>query len=266
MNSGMTQISHSPTASRLNSAWIGNGNLITHGLGLGLGGEAANNSNSRKNRNNALVTIMRDRSNNRKPLQKGRNLSIEAIQTVQALKRARATSSCPLEPALETTFRRLLKLDMIAVLRELIRQNQCYLALKVFEEIQEEYWYRPQISLYAELVSLLGSNGLLEEVELLFIKLKKEPCLEPDINGFNALLEILANFNLTGLAVECFYLMKSIGCDLDKLSFKILINVLESNEEASLSAFFRLEAQKYFGQSLNFQEKGEGEGYSLSSN
>lgn len=265
MNSGMTQISHSHTASSLSSTGIGTGNLIRQGLGLG-GGGAASYSTGRKDRNIALLIAMRDRSNNRKPLQKGRNLSIEAIQTVQALKRARASGSCPLESVLETSFRRLLKLDMIAVLRELIRQNQCYLALKVFEEVQDEHWYRPQISLYAELVSLLGSNGLLEEVELLFIKLKKEPCLEPDITCFNALLENLANFNLTGLAVECFYLMKSIGCDLDKLSFKILINVLESNEEASLSAFLRLEAQKYFGQSLNFEEKGEREEYSLSSN
>lgn len=74
---------------------------------------------------------MRDRSNNRKPLQKGRNLSIEAIQTVQALKRAKASSPLELEAALETSFRRLLKIDMMAVLRELLRQNQCYLALKV---------------------------------------------------------------------------------------------------------------------------------------
>ena len=144
-------------------------------------------------------------------------------------------------------------LYMLAVLPELICQNQCYLALKVFEEIQE-YWCRPQISLYAELVSLLGSNGFLEEVELLFIKFKKEPCLEPDINDFNALLEILANFNLIGLAVECFYLMKSIGCDLD-IVIQDINQCFTDKWGSKFFSFLWLEAQKYFGQSLNFERE-----------
>lgn len=77
------------------------------------------------------MITMRDRSKNRKPLQKGRSLSIEAIQTVQALKRAAKSEDVSLEQVFDSKFRRLLKLDMIAVLRELIRQNQCFLALKV---------------------------------------------------------------------------------------------------------------------------------------
>lgn len=78
-----------------------------------------------------MSITMRDRSKNRKPLQKGRNLSIEAIQTVQALKRAAKHSDVSLEQVYDNNFRRLLKFDMIAVLRELLRQNQCLLALKV---------------------------------------------------------------------------------------------------------------------------------------
>lgn len=74
---------------------------------------------------------MRDRSKNRKPLQKGRNLSIEAIQAVQALKRAKQNGESALEQVFNSKITRLLKNDLIAVLRELIRQNQCLLALKV---------------------------------------------------------------------------------------------------------------------------------------
>lgn len=83
----------------------------------------------------AVVITMKDRSKNRKPLQRGRNLSIEAIQAVQALKRAnRNTYNNPLpelERVFDFKFRRLLKFDMMAVLRELLRQNECLLALKV---------------------------------------------------------------------------------------------------------------------------------------
>lgn len=88
----------------------------------------------------AMVVKMRDRSKNRKPLQRGRMLSIEAIQAVQALKRANpppppstspSSSSSMLHRVIDSKIRRLLKFDMVAVLRELLRQNECSLALKV---------------------------------------------------------------------------------------------------------------------------------------
>lgn len=203
---------------------------------------------------------MRDRSKNRKPLQKGRNLSIEAIQAVQALKRvAHKNDDSAVEQVFNGKVRRLLKSDMIAVLRELLRQNQCLLALKVFEEVQKEISYKPQLKLYAEIVSCLGSNGLLEDINCLIMALKMESSLEPDVEGFYALLESLMKFNLTSLALEVFYLMKLRGCDPDKLTFKLLINGLESNEETNLSAFVRQEAEKYYGQSLNFLDETEEE-------
>lgn len=77
-----------------------------------------------------LVIKMRDRSKNRKPLQRGRNLSIEAIQAIQSLKRVNQNADL-LEQVFDSKFRRLLKFDMMAVLRELLRQNQCFLAMKV---------------------------------------------------------------------------------------------------------------------------------------
>lgn len=73
---------------------------------------------------------MRDRSKNPRPLQKGRNLSIEAIQTMQALKRAKKNEGS-MEQVFDSKFRRLLKLDMMAVLKDLLRQNECLFALKV---------------------------------------------------------------------------------------------------------------------------------------
>lgn len=77
-----------------------------------------------------LIVTMRDRSKNPRPLQKGRNLSIEAIQTIQALKRAKKNEGSR-EQVFDSKFRRLLKLDMMAVLKDLLRQNECLLALKV---------------------------------------------------------------------------------------------------------------------------------------
>ncbi|GFS37668.1 vacuolar protein sorting-associated 9A-like protein [Actinidia rufa] len=203
------------------------------------------------------VITMRDRSKNRKPLQRGRNLSIEAIQTIQALKRAHHHHPHSLDRVFASNFKRLLKLDMMAVLRELLRQNHCLLALKVFEDVRKEYWYKPQVSLYAEIISVLGSNGLYERVVLLYSELEMETGLEPDTEGFNALLENLMSFNMTRLAMECFYWMKSIGCEPDKSSFRILIKGLESKGEVGLSAIVRQETEKYYGKALEFLEEKE---------
>ncbi|KAK6159857.1 hypothetical protein DH2020_003238 [Rehmannia glutinosa] len=188
---------------------------------------------SQKSRSRMMSITMRDRSKNRKPLQKG-GIS-----------------------ALRLSKQRLLKFDMIAVLRELLRQNQCLLALKVFEDVRKEDWYRPQLLLYAEMVSVLGSNGLLEKVELLIMELKTENTVNPDLVGFNALLESLMNLNLTGLAMECYYLMKSLSCDPDRLSFKILIDGLKSNRELNHLDVIQRDFEKFYGQFADFLEKEE---------
>jgi hypothetical protein len=73
---------------------------------------------------------MRDRSKNRKPTQRGRYLSTEAIQAVQSLKRA-ALRGAPAAAAVEPKLRRLLKADMVAVFRELAAQGEALLALQV---------------------------------------------------------------------------------------------------------------------------------------
>lgn len=199
---------------------------------------------------------MKDRSNNPRPLQKGRNLSIEAIQTVQSLKRAQKNHGS-LEKVFDSKFRRLLKFDMMAVLRELLRQNECLLALKVFEDIRKEYWYKPQVSLYADMVGVFGGNGFIEQVELVCLYLKREANLQPEIEGFNALLKALISLNMAELAMECYCLMKQIGCDPDRTTFRILVNGLESMGETGSSAAVRLDAQKFYGESLEFLNEAE---------
>lgn len=203
---------------------------------------------------------MRDRSKNRKPLQRGRNLSIEAIQTIQILKRAHSQNEndgSALDRAFDSNFKRLLKLDMMAVLQELLRQNECQLALKVFEDVQKEHWYKPRASLYAEIIAALGRQELYEKIELLFAELKLESRLEPDLKGFNMLMQNLLSLNLTGLAMECFSLMNSFGCEPDRSSYRILINGLESKGQMDLSAIIRQEAEKIYGNSLEFLNEEE---------
>lgn len=95
------------------------------------------------------------------------------------------------------------------------------------------------------------------KVDLLVTELKTETAMEHDVEGFNVLLENLMSFDQTELAMQCFSLMKSLGCEPDESSFRILINGLESKGESGLLAIVRQEAGKYYGEHLAFLEKEE---------
>ncbi|CAN6830788.1 unnamed protein product [Brassica oleracea] len=100
---------------------------------------------------------------NRGPLLKGRILSSEAIQSIQSLKRANRTGSLSLSlPPL----RRLLKADLLAVVRELLRQDHCTLAVHVLSTLRSEY--PPlDLTLCADVVNALARNGEREEIDSL---------------------------------------------------------------------------------------------------
>ncbi|KAJ9153274.1 hypothetical protein P3X46_026730 [Hevea brasiliensis] len=212
-------------------------------------------------RRTSMTVNAKGRGDNRKPLQKGRNLSIEAIQAVQALKRSyyNSNQSHSFRHVFRSKFSRLLKLDMLAVLRELLRQNHCLLALQVFEDIRKEYWYKPQLSLYNDMIQVMASNGYLKQVEVLCIYLKTESNLLGETEGFSALMTTLINFKLTRLSMECYDFMKALGYEPDRPTFRMLINGLESIGESGASTILRQDAQNYYGESLDFLEEDEDE-------
>ncbi|KAF9623333.1 hypothetical protein IFM89_000822 [Coptis chinensis] len=102
------------------------------------------------------------------------------------------------EQVFESKVRRLLKFDMLAVLRELLRQNEALLALQVFKDVRKEYWYKPQVLVYADMIKMFASNDFLEKVELLLLYLKIERYhLDADTEGFNALFRTLMNYGFS---------------------------------------------------------------------
>lgn len=137
----------------------------------------------------------------------------------------------------------------------LISFFRCF--LQVFEDIRKEYWYKPQVSLYADMIKVMVSNELFEQAELLCLCLKKETNLQPDIEGFNALLTTSISFNLPKLSMECYYLMKGVGCEPDRSSFRVLIKGLESMGETGPLGIVRQDAQHLYGESLEFLEENE---------
>ncbi|KAL8533725.1 hypothetical protein ACS0TY_009935 [Phlomoides rotata] len=115
-----------------------------------------------------VTTVRCSPRGNRGPLVKGRTLSTEAIQAIQALKRAYKTDPTNL-PTHQLS--RLIKSDLTAAMMELLRQDQCVLAARVFSTIQSEYG--ADLDMYAEMAVALARNGLTAEIDLLIDEMEK---------------------------------------------------------------------------------------------
>ncbi|RWR95570.1 pentatricopeptide repeat-containing protein [Cinnamomum micranthum f. kanehirae] len=153
---------------------------------------------------------------NRPQLLRGRILSSEAILAIQALKRS--SSSADLRPL----FSRLIKPDLLAALRELLRQNQCLLALTVFSSARREPWYRTDYSLYAEIISALARNGMPSEIDRLVADIVEEGFYAGDSRGLGRLLRTLVAAERPKAVIDVYELMKRGECVLDEFMYKVL--------------------------------------------
>lgn len=179
-------------------------------------------------------------------------LSTEAIQAVQCLKLAQNSSK--LEHVFSTKISRLLKDDLLDTLAELQRQNELDLALKVFDFVRKEVWYAPDLSMFNQMIMMLGKNKMIEMVERLFVELKNEG-LEPDTRTFTEMIGAYFKVEKVNKAMDAYELMKTSGCDPDKLALTILIRNLEKAGERTLSAAVKKECAKCFDYPEKFIEE-----------
>ncbi|KAH6768210.1 hypothetical protein C2S51_013546 [Perilla frutescens var. frutescens] len=184
-----------------------------------------------------------------------RVLSTEAIQAVQSLKLAQNSPS-RLEQVFSRKLSRLLKVDLEDTLTELQRQNELELALKVFNFVRKETWYVPDLSLFNDMIVMLGKHKMIEMVEQLFLELRNEG-LEPDSRTYTELIGAYFKVKLVNKAMETYELMKASGCVPDQLTLTILIRNLEKAGEQALSETIKKECAEYFDYPDKFLEEVE---------
>eukprot|EP00249_Psilotum_nudum_P006162 c19501_g1_i1 orf=277-1125(+) len=194
------------------------------------------------------VCSSRNRGKPRGPLWRGRSLSNESLRAVQDLKMAKGD-----EERLGQIFRvkisRLLKADLLAVLGELQRQDECELAVRVFDLVRKEIWYKPDVILYADMIATLGRNHLIEEVETLF-NASKEEGLQSHSRLYTEVVGAYFQSGMPLKAMEVYENLKMSGCSPIELTYTILIKGLERNGLFDLAAAIRKESM----QALSAQE------------
>ncbi|XP_050382351.1 protein THYLAKOID ASSEMBLY 8, chloroplastic [Argentina anserina] len=187
----------------------------------------------------ARVSIRCGPRDKRGPLVKGRVLSIEAIQAVQALKRAQRSD--PNDPSLVSkTLSRLIKSDLVAALKELLRQDQCHLALQAFSALRSEY--QPDVAVYAEVALALARNELGEEIDALVCELEKESggLQWGSDKGLIRLIKAVVGADRRESTVRIYEMLKrngwgSSGFEADEYMVRVLSKGLRKLGEAELA-------------------------------
>ncbi|KAL1814037.1 hypothetical protein DCAR_0626444 [Daucus carota subsp. sativus] len=148
----------------------------------------------------------------------------EAIFVILGLKRFKDDEE-KLGKFVKSHVLRLLKMDMVAVLNELERQEEVSLAVKMFWVIKKQDWYRPDVYLYKDLIIALAKSKKMDEAMQLWDSMRKEN-LYPDSQTYT---EVIRGFLRNGSpadAMNIFEDMKQSPDPPEELPFRILLKGL----------------------------------------
>lgn len=119
--------------------------------------------------------------------------------------------------------RKLLPRTVLEALTGRIDGNHWESALKVFEIMREQLWYRPNPRIYTKLLVMLGKCKQYERANSLF-QLMIEEGLEPSIESYTALVSAYSRSGLLHKAFTVLEEMKRIPlCKPDVFTYSILI-------------------------------------------
>ncbi|XP_061368471.1 protein THYLAKOID ASSEMBLY 8-like, chloroplastic [Gastrolobium bilobum] len=161
----------------------------------------------------------------RGPLWRGKKLiGKEALFVISGLKRFKDDED-KLHKFIKTHVLRLLKMDLIAVLTELERQEHVSLALMVFKVMQKQNWYEPDAFLYKDLIIALARSKKMDEVLELWESMRKEN-LFPDSQTYTEVIRGFLSYGSPADAMNIFEDMKNSPDPPEELPFRILLKGL----------------------------------------
>lgn len=148
----------------------------------------------------------------------------EALFVILGLKRFKDDEE-KLQKFIKTHVLRLLKMDIVAVLIELERQEETILAVKIFDIIREQDWYQPDVFLYKDLIIALARTGKMNEAMRMWENMRKED-LFPDSQTYT---EVIRGFLKDGSPADAMNIYEDMIKSPDppeELPFRILLKGL----------------------------------------
>ncbi|CAN1282555.1 Protein THYLAKOID ASSEMBLY 8-like, chloroplastic [Linum perenne] len=161
----------------------------------------------------------------RGPLWRGKKLiGKEALFVIMGLKRFKDEEE-KLDKFIKTHVNRLLKLDMVAVVCELERQDEVSLAVKIFQVIQKQDWYTPDRYIYKDLIIALTKSNKMDEAMKLWQSMRDEG-LFPDSQMYTEVIRGFLRDGSPADAMNVYEDMKQSPDPPEELPFRILLKGL----------------------------------------
>lgn len=148
----------------------------------------------------------------------------EALFVISGLKRFKDDEE-KLNKFVKSHVKRLLKMDMIAVLTELERQEEVEMALKVFRIIQKEPWYKPDVYMYKDLIISLAKSKKMEVAMQVWENMRKDE-LFPDSQAYAEVIRGFLQYGSPADAMNIYEDMKNSPDPPEELPFRILLKGL----------------------------------------
>ncbi|KAH9309165.1 hypothetical protein KI387_037076 [Taxus chinensis] len=100
-------------------------------------------------------------------------LGREGLLVVQEMKRFKKNNE-RIQKFMKSHVSRLLKSDLLSVLAEFQRQDEVFLALKIYNVVRKEIWYKPDKPFYRDMLFTLARNKKREEAMIVWQDMKGE--------------------------------------------------------------------------------------------
>nr|UPT49435.1 pentatricopeptide repeat protein AaPPR468 [Agave angustifolia] len=126
--------------------------------------------------------------------------------------------------------------------------------MSVFDFMRKEDSFRLDLSLYSDMILMLGKNELIEMAEQLFGELKKEGS-QPDTRVYTEMIGVYLKVGMVEKAMDMYKMMKDSGCNPDRLTLTILIRNLDKAGEDDLACAVRKDCEKYIDYPERFLEE-----------
>ncbi|GFZ17603.1 pentatricopeptide repeat (PPR) superfamily protein [Actinidia rufa] len=151
------------------------------------------------------------------------NRKIASQKAISIILRREATKAVIEKKRGPNNSKKLLPRTVLEALHERITALRWESALKVFELLREQLWYRPNSGIYIKLIVMLGKCKQPERAHALFQAMVDEGCVV-NHESFTALLSAYSRSGLFDKAFSLLELMKnSPDCKPDVYTYSILI-------------------------------------------
>ncbi|XP_057959179.1 protein THYLAKOID ASSEMBLY 8-like, chloroplastic [Malania oleifera] len=148
----------------------------------------------------------------------------EALFVILGLKRFKDDEE-RLNKFIKTHVLRLLKMDLVAVVLELERQQEVALAVKIFRVLRKQDWYQPDVYLYKDLIIALAKCKRMDDVMQLWESMRNEE-LFPDSQTYTEVIRGFLRDGSPADAMNIYEDMKNSPDPPEQLPFRILLKGL----------------------------------------